>query len=184
MAAKATSAVQEYLKTSSVEKFNGKFRHSKLVGVIDGSDPSINSNVTDITLRKDFYAQINSSSFYEICYQNKFAKNCDGPVVSSTAMTVFEYPGFDTYLEDRDGKIVLYRIDSVTGEKILLNDSIGDVDYEKGEIKLYDFTILKGTFSDNRIELRVKPAEKDIEVKREVYLDVDVSKSKFVAYKE
>mgnify|MGYP001166242697 FL=1 len=184
MAAKATSGVQEYLKTSSVEKFNGKFRHSKLVGVIDGSDPSINSNVTDITLRKDFYAQINSSSFYEICYQNKFAKNCDGPVVSSTAMTVFEYPGFDTYLEDRDGKIVLYRIDSVTGEKILLNDSIGDVDYEKGEIKLYDFTILKGTFSDNRIELRVKPAEKDIEVKREVYLDVDVSKSKFVAYKE
>ena len=184
MAAKVTTSVQEYLKTSSVEKFNGKFRHSKLTGVVDSSDISINSNVTDITLRKDFYAQINSSSFYEICYQNKFAKNCDGPVVSSTAMTVFEYPGFDTYLEDRDGKIVLYRIDSVTGEKILLNDSIGDVDYEKGEIKLYDFTILKGTFSDNRIELRVKPAEKDIEVKREVYLDVDVSKSKFVAYKE
>jgi len=49
---------------------------------------------------------------------------------------------------------------------------------------LYDFTILKGSFSDNRVELRVKPAKRDIEVKREVYLDVDVSKSKFVAYKE
>ena len=47
-----------------------------------------------------------------------------------------------------------------------------------------DFTILKGSFSDNRIELRVKPANKDIEVKREVYLDVDISQSKFVAYKE
>ena len=99
MAAKVTTSVQEYLKTSSVEKFNGKFRHSKLTGVVDSSDISINSNVTDITLRKDFYAQINSSSFYEICYQNKFAKNCDGPVVSSTAMTVFEYPGFDTFLK-------------------------------------------------------------------------------------
>ena len=50
--------------------------------------------------------------------------------------------------------------------------------------KIYDFTILKGSFSDNRIELRVKPANKDIEVKREMYLDVDVSNSKFVAYKE
>ena len=65
-----------------------------------------------------------------------------------------------------------------------MNDSVGDVDYVKGEIKIYDFTILKGSFSDNRIELRVKPANKDIEVKREMYLDVDVSNSKFVAYKE
>ena len=99
-------------------------------------------------------------------------------------MTVFEYPEYTTYLEDRDGKIVLYRLDSLTGEKILLNDSVGTVDYEKGEVQLYDFTILKGTYSDNRIELRVKPANKDIEVKREAYLDVDVSKSKFIAYKE
>ena len=99
-------------------------------------------------------------------------------------MTVFEYPNYTTYLEDRNGKIVLYRLDSLTGEKILLNDSVGDVDYEKGEVQLYDFTILKGSFSDNRIELRVKPANKDIEVKREMYLDVDVSKSKFIAYKE
>ena len=65
-----------------------------------------------------------------------------------------------------------------------MNDSIGTVDYDKGEIMMTDFTILKRTFSDNRIELRVKPANKDIEVKREVYLDVDISKSKFVAYKE
>ena len=65
-----------------------------------------------------------------------------------------------------------------------MDDSVGTIDYVKGEIEMTNFTILKGTFSDNRIELRVKPANKDIEVKREMYLDVDVSKSKFVAYKE
>ena len=184
VAAKATSAVEEYLKSSSTEKFNGKFRYSKMIGVIDGSDRAVNSNSTSIMMRKDFYAQINSTSYYEICYQNAFLEDCDGPVASSTGMTVFEYPNYTTYLEDRAGKMVLYRLDPTTGEKILLNDSIGYIDYAKGEIKLYDFTILKGSFSDNRIELRVKPANKDIEVKREVYLDVDVSKSKFVAYKE
>ena len=184
VAAEVSTAIQEYLKTSQTEKFNGKFRYSKFIGVIDNSNRAINSNDTDITLRKDFYAQINSSSYYEICYQNEFLKDCDDPVVSSTGMTVFEHPTYTSYLEDRNGKIVLYRLDSLTGEKILLNDSVGDIDYVNGEIKLYDFTILKGSFSDNRIELRVKPSNKDIEVKREVYLDVDISKSSFVAYKE
>ena len=184
VAAKVSTGVSEYLETSGTEKFNGKFRYSKFIGVIDGSDRAVNSNITEVTLRKDFYAQINASAYYEICYQNEFLKDCDGPVVTSTGMTVFEHPNHTSYLEDRDGKIVLYRLDSLTGDKILLNDSVGDIDYKHGEIKLYDFTILKGTFSDNRIELRVKPASNDVEVKREVYLDVDISKSTFVAYKE
>ena len=184
IATKATNGVTEYLKTSGTEKFNGKFRYSKFISVIDGADRAINSNDTNVTMRKDFYAQINASSFYEVCYQNPFLIDCDNPVVTSSGFITFEYPSYTTYLEDRDGKLVLYRLDSLTGDKILLNDSIGDVDYAHGEIKMYDLTILKGTYSDNRIELRVKPANKDIEVKREAYLDVDVSKSKFVAYKE
>ena len=184
IASKVSKGVQDYLKTSGTEKFNGKFRYSKFVSVIDGADRAISSNDTSITMRKDFIAQINSSSYYEICYKNAFLKDCDSPVVSSTGMTVFEHPSYTAYLEDRNGKLVLYRLDSITGDKILLNDSVGDVNYDKGEIKIYDFTILKGSFSDNRIELRAKPANKDIEVKREMYLDVDVSNSKFIAYKE
>lgn len=184
IATKVTTGIQEYLKTSDTEKFNGKFRYSKFIGVVDGADRAVNSNDTDITMRKDFTAQINKSSYYEICYQNPFLIDCNNPVVWSTGMTVFEFPNYTSYLEDRDGKLVLYRLDSLTGEKILLNDSIGTVNYAKGEIEMFNFTILKGSFSDNHIELRVKPANRDIQVKREMYLDVDVSKSKFVAYKE
>ena len=184
MASKASTSVTEYLKSSGTEKFNGKFRYSKFIGVIDNADRAINSNDTDVTMRKDFIAQINQSAYYEICYKNPFYVDCNNPVVTSTGMTVFEYPTHTSYLEDRDGKLVLYRLDSITGEKILLNDSVGTIDYAKGEITMSNFTILKGSFSDNRVELRVKPANKDIEVKREMYLDVDVSKSKFIAYKE
>ena len=184
IATKASTSIVEYLKTSQTEKFNGKFRYSKFIGVIDNSDISINSNDTSVVMRKDFIAQINASSYYEICYQNAFHVDCNNPVVSSTGFTVFEFPTYTSYLEDRNGKIVLYRLDPVSGDKILLDDSVGTINYEKGEIEMTNFTILKGTFSDNRIELRVKPANKDIEVKREMYLDVDVSKSKFVAYKE
>jgi len=181
---KAIGAVQDYLNTSSVEKFNGKFRYSKVVGVIDNSDRSITSNLTSVTMRKDFFPQLNSTFYYEVCFQNAFDVDCDDPVLSTTAFRVTEYPNFDVYLEDRDGKIVLYRLDALTGEKVVLNKEIGDIDYAKGEVRLYNLTIIKGSFTDNRISVRVKPLSNDIKALREVYLDVDVANSSFVAYKE
>ena len=181
---KVISGINSYLKDSTVEKFNGKFRYSKFVSTIDNSDRSINSNATSIMMRKDFYPQINSSSFYELCFQNEFDKDCDGPTMMSTGFKVTEFPSYTVYFEDRDGVIALYRLDSLTGEKITLNDSIGEVNYAKGEVMLYDLTIIQGSFSDNRIELRVKPLSNDINASRELYLDVDVAKSKFTVYPE
>ena len=181
---KVIGGVQSYLDTSDTEKFNGKFRYSKMVGVIDDSDKSINSNLTSVTMRKDFYPSLNSTFYYEVCFQNEFDKDCDEPVLSSTGFRVTEYPNFDVYVEDRDGKIVLYRLDSVTGEKVVLDSDIGDIDYVKGELKMYALTIIKGSFFDNRISVRVKPLSNDIKALREVYLDVDVANSSFTAYKE
>ena len=181
---KVIGSVQSYLDTSDTEKFNGKFRYSKMIGVIDDADVSINSNLTSITMRKDFYPQLNSTFYYEVCFQNAFDSDCDDPVLSSTGFRVTEYPNFDVYVEDRSGKIVLYRLDNVTGEKVVLDSDIGDIDYVKGELKMYALTIIKGSFFDNRISLRVKPLSNDIKAMREVYLDVDVPNSSFTAYKE
>jgi len=177
---KVISGLEKYIADSDTEKFNGKFRYSKFVGVIDDADRSITSNNTTIKIRKDFYPQINSSFYYELCYQNTFNNTCDEDViVQSTGFKVSEYPLYTVYLEDRFGKMVLYREDSITGEKIVLNDSVGTVDYTKGEIKLYDLTIIQGSFFDNRIEVRSIPLNNDINAVREVFLDVDVPKSLF-----
>ena len=181
---KVIASVQSYLDTSDTEKFNGKFRYSKAVGVIDDADRAINSNLTSVTMRKDFYPQLNSTFYYELCFQNTFETDCDDPVLSSTGFRVTEYPNFDVYLEDKAGKIVLYRLDTVTGEKVVLDSEVGDIDYAKGELKMYALTIIKGSFFDNRISVRVKPLSNDIKALREVYLDVDVANSSFTAYKE
>ena len=181
---KVRNSVQEYIEQSDTEKFNGKFRYSKFIGVIDDADRAINSNQTIVMMRKDFYPAINSSFFYEVCFQNTFDKDCEGPTLYSTGFVISEFPQYTSYLEDRNGKIVLYRIDDLTGLKIVLNDSAGDINYEKGEIMLYDLTIIRGSFEDNRIELRVKPLSNDINAVREVFLDVDMSTSKFTAYPE
>ena len=148
------TSVQSYSETSGTEKFRGKFRHSKFTGVIDDVDRSINSNLTAVTMRRDFYPQLNSTFFYEVCYQNAFDEDCDDPVLSSTGFRVTEHPTYDVYLEDRDKKIVLYRLDPTTGDKVVLDKEVGDIDYAKGELKLYDLTIIKGSFFDNRISLR------------------------------
>ena len=137
---KVISGLEKYITDSDTEKFNGKFRYSKFVGVIDDADRSITSNNTTIKIRKDFYPQINSSFFYELCYQNAFDNTCDEDViVQSTGFKISEYPLYTVYLEDRFGKMVLYREDSITGEKIVLNDSVGTVDYTKGENKIIRF---------------------------------------------
>ena len=181
---KVIGGVQSYIDTSDTEKFNGKFRYSKFVGVIDDADKSINSNLTSLTMRKDFYPSLNSTFYYEVCFQNAFDEDCDDPVLSSTGFRVTEYPNFDVYVEDRDGKIILYRLDTVTGDKVVLDNDIGDIDYVRGELKMYNLTIIKGSFFDNRISVRVKPLSNDIKAMREVYLDVDVANSSFTAYKE
>jgi hypothetical protein len=88
------------------------------------------------------------------------------------------------YFEDRDGKIVLYKLDRLTLDKVVLNENIGTVDYKEGEIKISSLTVLKGSFSDNRIQVRVQPLSNDLNALRNVYLDVDLSNSTFTAYPE
>jgi len=181
---KVIAGVENYIAQSDTEKFNGKFRYSKFVAVIDDADRSINSNNTTVMMRKDFYPGINSTFYYELCFQNEFDVDCERTTISTTGFKVVEYPNYTVYLEDRNGKIVLYRLDSLSGEKIVLNNFVGDINYKKGEIQLYNLTILQGSFFDNRIELRARPASNDIIATREVYLDVDISNSKFTAYPE
>ena len=182
---KAIQAVEDYIASAETEKFNGKFRHSRFASVIDGSDGSINSNITNVTLRKDFYPILNSTYYYELCFVNEFKDSCDASVMKSTGFVVSEYPSFTVYLEDDTfGKIDLYRLNSLTGEKVYLKKGVGDINYTHGEIKLYDLTIIKGSFTDNKIEIRVEPASRDVDAVRELYLDVDISKSNFSAVPE
>lgn len=182
ISSRVSKAVEDYIQLSETEKFSGKLRYSKINAVIDNSDVSIQSNITSFTMRKDINPILNTTSYYEVCYQNEFDKDCEGATVQSTGFVVQEYPRFTVYVRDNDGTMILYRV----GENgdIILNNDIGTVDYIKGEVKLYDLTIIKGSFDNNFIELRVVPSKKDIFAFREQYLDVDISKSTFIARAE
>ena len=179
----AIKNIEDYIVLSDTEKFDGKFRYSKFVSVIDDADTAIKSNLTTVMMRKDFYPAINSKFYYEICFKNPFLVD-DLPVITSTGFTVREYPLDKVYIEDRQGKLVLYKIDSITADKIVLNPNLGKVNYTIGEIQMYDLIILKGSFTDDKIEIRAKPANNDIVSAREMFLDVDITSSKFTIIQE
>ena len=176
--------VESYLKNSDTEKFGGKFRYSRLVSAIDSTDKSVRSNLTEIIMRKDFYPSLNNKAYYELCFNNPFDYDNDQLALTSTGFVVQEYPNFTSYIEDRDGKIVLYRLDSQTGTKIILNSNIGNINYVTGEIQMFDVTIIKGSFDDNRIEVRLRPQFNDIIAIREMFLDVDIAQSTFTIIQE
>lgn len=175
--------IEDYIVLSDTEKFDGKYRYSKFVGVIDDSDTSIKSNLTTIMMRKDFYPAINSKFYYEICFKNPIVQD-DMPTITSTGFTVREFPLDTVYIEDRSGKLVLYKLDSITGEKKVLRSNLGEINYATGELRMYDLIILKGSFNDDKIEIRAVPAENDIVSAREMFLDVDITKSKFTIIQE
>jgi len=175
--------IEDYIELSDTEKFNGKYRYSKFTGVIDDSDNSIMSNLTSIEMRKDFYPALNSKFYYEICFKNPIVSD-DEPTIRSTGFTVREYPLDTVYIEDRMGKLVLYKLDSVTGDKQVLNSNLGEIDYGTGELRMYDLIIVKGSFNDDKIEIRAMPAQNDIVSAREMFLDVDITKSKFTIIQE
>lgn len=175
--------IENYIKNSDTEKFGGKFRYSRFVSTIDSAESSIRSNLTTVIMRKDFYPSLNNVTYYELCFNNPFDYDTDELALSSTGFIVQKYPSYTCYLEDRDGKVVLYR-NNEYGIKEILNSSVGDINYVTGEIKLYNLTIIKGSFNDDKIEVRLRPQFNDIVAKREIFLDVDIAMSTFTVIQE
>ena len=183
--AEVISALTNYRATSDLEKFNGRFKYSRIVGIIDATDTSITSNETSIKLRKDFVPVLNTVTQYEVCYQNLIKSGCSSPSVQSSGFVVAGYPSDIVYLaDDQKGNIYLYKIDPTTQERFVLNAQQGTVDYEKGEVMLNRLNIIKGSYDDERIELRVTPSNKDIYAYREAYLSLDLQSSVFLITQE
>ena len=179
------NSLTTYRGTSDLEKFNGRFKYSRIVGIIDATDESITSNETEIKLRKDFIPVLNTVTQYEICYQNVVKSGCSNPSVQSSGFVVAGYPSDIVYLaDDQKGNVYLYKIDPTTQSRFVLNAQQGTIDYGKGEVMLNRLNIIKGTYDDGRIELRVNPSNKDIYAYREAYLSLDLQSSVFLITQE
>ena len=91
----------------------------------------------------------------------------------------------EMFLEFPLGKLRLFYINSLN-QKVYVDNEIGTVDYDKGELKIgyekgKDITVIDTEVPNGIIEFRAFPREQDIIAKHSVYLSLDIAKSSIEA---
>ena len=83
-----TTALTQYSKSSDINDFGGRFKYSKVVGLIDASARGVTSNITRVKMRRDIVPEFNTFATYELCYGNAFYDQPNGYGIRSTGFTV------------------------------------------------------------------------------------------------
>jgi hypothetical protein len=172
--------------TDTLQKFDGVFRYSKIVGLIDDTDTSIVSNTTTIKVRKTFTPTLNSSLRYDIYFRNAIFNpvlgynEVNGGVLESSG---FKISGDTTniYFLDDDGSGNIRRYRLVGGVRTYVNNNQGIINYTTGQITLTSLNItnvenIRGENSTS-IELTVKPSSNDIVPVRDQIIEIDIENS-------
>ena len=177
--------ITNYSESSELNKYGARFKYSKFLKIIDDSNTAITSNITTINIRRNLSARLNTFANYEICFGNEFYLKCQsGYNVKSTG---FKIDGVsDTlYLSDmpnedgKTGRIFYFRLLS-SSEPQIVRDSVGTIDYERGEIILYSTNFLsteKSSSGQPIIEISTTPKSNDIIGLQDLYLQLDTSSS-------
>ena len=127
--------------TTDLRRFGGVFRFSKLSRLIDTTEQSITSNISNVRMSKVFYPSISQKKKYIITFNNPiYNEGVAEEAVISTAFRIADQDN-DVYIDD-DGLGVL-RLFYYTGTKtkVFLNKSVGTVDYTNGTITINDFIV-------------------------------------------
>lgn len=166
----------KYGESSTVAKFGGSIRYSKVLGAIDDSDDSITRNNTILRMRRDMVAIEQTLASYEVCFTNPI--DPDKGVYSTGFNLVGDIKTY-YFEDDKQGTIYSFYFDSLNN-KIIVNKKFGTVDYEKGEVFIgYDtpINITSTKVSNSIVEIRAYPVSQDVIARQSVYLSLDVAKS-------
>lgn len=152
-----------------LEKFGNDFRYSRFVSHIDLIDEFITSNDTDVKLVKRITPTINTTTTYEINFNNMSEEDIDDLVLTSDSFTYVTPDGIeyaDCKMKDNIlGTIVIYKI--INGIETILNPSAGTINYDTGRIVLSNF---KTSSYNNYISLFYSTQNKDIIASRNMIL--------------
>jgi len=176
--------IEDYSNSKGLNQFGARFKYSKFQKIVDDSHTSVTSNITTVVMRRDLEPVLNSFTEYEICYGNRFhIKSESGYNIKSSGFRVSGisdtvYLGDTPNSDFKTGTIFLFKLNSPT-EPVILRQSIGTIDYVKGEIKLNPINII--STSVNRsvplVEISVSPYSNDVIGYQDLYLQLDYSSS-------
>ena len=176
-----STTLQNY-NTSDLEQFEGLFRHSKVLALIDNTDTSIMSNTTNITLAQKFTPTTTAATSYTINFNNAFYNphtehnKASGGIITSSA---FYISGDTTNLhyfdDDGAGNLRLYYISA--GARVYADSTAGTVTYSTGQIIINSIHITSADVVDGAASTQIRitaiPNSKDIVALRNQILEID-----------
>jgi len=173
-------AITDY-NTNTLTAFDGVFRYSKVIGIIDDVDNSILSNITNVKIRKSFTPNLSSSTKYDVYFRNSifFPRSGQESVLSSTGFKISGNNN-EMFLDDDGlGNVRLYYL--VSGIKTVQNATQGTIDYATGQITLNSLDVasisnIRGSVS-TVIEITASPSSNDVVPVRDQILEIDVENS-------
>ena len=172
------SVALNYQQTE-LNKFDLRFRFSRLTTLFDNADPAILNNQTTVTLFKRLKVELAQTFNYAMKFSNQLKYpyvGYQGTVTSST----FEYTDDSTKvvrdlckLRDVDGIIQVIREEA--GEIAVIDTNVGTIDYTTGKLSLVDFTPITVTevVDNNTIEVYVQTNVQDITPIREQVIIIE-----------
>jgi hypothetical protein len=185
--ASVNEVLSEYSNSSTVSKFGGAIRYSRVVGIIDDADKSITRNNSEFRMRKDMIAILDTVASYEVCFENQLQNISGVPSVYSSGFQL-EIDGVTdpkTYYFEDDSKGNIHRFYfNDANVKVVVDKNFGTVDYTNGEVLLGYSTPFKitGTSVDNIIiQIRGIPHNQDVIAEKTVYAEFDDASSSIFA---
>jgi hypothetical protein len=202
-------SLSQYASSNEVNRFGGRFRYSKTIGLIDDVSTSITSNITHVKIRRNMVAAIAQNAAYELCFDNEFYRQKPRHNIKSSGFTIAEFPNDTVYISDsivpnnisatlttqgalaasapvqqgvKTGALFLFKI--LNGEMVIMINNIGSVNYEKGEILLNTLNIISTAKPNNVIEVEAVPLSNDVVARKELYLQLDIANSNIYMRKD
>ncbi len=181
-AVELTSVVRDTISDynfNNLNKFDGVFRHSQLLKLIDNSDPAIqNSNVRPFMFMNISPSITAGANNFSLKFTSPIFQSGSSTafILSSTAFRTKIAPSVDHYFGDipiadsTKRKVIVYKI--VAGENVIVINDAGEIDVINGNVTLNNFT----PDTTSSIRVTVIPNSLDLAPKRDQLIAIDATR--------
>ncbi len=158
---------------NNLNRFDGVFRHSELLKVVDNSDPAILNSTVIPYMYKSISAKAAGGNDFDLTYAAPFYYSPGQSTDNILYSTAFKINGEDCYFADapirdmEERKIFIYK--EIKGKRIMVLPNVGIMDVERGRLRLHTFR----PDADIEIQLGVTPNSLDLAPKRDQLISID-----------
>jgi len=153
-----TQTIYDY-DDNNLQVFDGVFRASKLTGLVDRSEPSIQNTNMTVNIRRFISPRYNTSAQYVLNIINPIHAKPGGGTVSSTGFYIAGSNEIHYLKCDGLGKLKLYRL-GANSQEIIVNEAIGTIDYGAGYVDIRNLHIT--ALADIDFEFQITPLSYDV----------------------